>query len=173
MSLPEHRSKFRNSTNGRYLKGLFFETTLADKSSVVYSLKDWDHEGFPSLYRLYMEMEDLTEYEFSNTYLDGWEHWEMLTSAEWFKPYAERWRKELSLKIKARALRGLRAEAESSSKNAFAANKFLVDRGWVEKEDGKPHGRGRPSKEDVKKAADEMAITDRRLLEDSKRLEVN
>lgn len=173
MSLPEHRSKFRNSTNGRYLKGLFFETTLADKSSVVYSLKDWDHEGYPSLYRLYMEMEDLTEYEFSNQYLDGWEHWEMLTSAEWFKPYVDRWRKELSLKIKARALRTLRAEAESSSKNAFAANKFLVDRGWVEKEDGKAHSRGRPSKDEVKKAADQIALNDRRLEEDSKRLEMN
>jgi hypothetical protein len=170
MSLPKERSKFRTTSNTRYLKGLFFEQTLADKSSVVYSLKDWDHEGFPSLYRLYMEMEDLTEYEFANKYLDGWEHWEMLCQCEWFKPFVERWRKELSLKIQAQALRAMRAEAMSSSKNAFAANKFLVDRGWVDKTE-KSHGRGRPSKDEVKKAADAIAQHERRLDEDFTRLQ--
>ena len=171
MSIPKDRSKFRNSTNGRYLKGLFYEQTLADKSSVVYTLKDWDHLSFPSLYRLYMEMEDLTEYEFANKYLDGWEHWEMLCQCEWFKPYVERWRKELSLKIQAQALRAMRAEAMSSSKNAFAANKFLVDRGWVDKSSEKSHGRGRPSKDEVKKAADAIALSDKRLEEDMQRLQ--
>ena len=170
MSIPQERAKFRNSTNGRYLKGLFFEQTLADKSSVVYTLKDWDHEGFPSLYRLYMEMEDLTEYEFANKYLDGWEHWEMLNACEWFKPYVERWRKELTLKVQARALKALRAEAQSSSKNSFVANKFLVDRGWVDKSE-KSHGRGRPSKDEVKKAADAIALHDKRLEEDMQRLQ--
>lgn len=170
MSTPKDRSKFRNSTNGRYLKGLFFEQTLADKSSVVYTLKDWDHLSYPSLYRLYMEMEDLTEYEFANAYLDGWEHWEMLCQCEWFKPYVERWRKELTLKIQARALKALRAEAESSSKNAFVANKFLVDKGWVDKSE-KAHGRGRPSKDEVKKAADAIALSDKRLEEDLQRLQ--
>ena len=170
MSIPQERAKFRNSTNGRYLKGLFFEQTLADKSSVVYTLKDWDHEGFPSLYRLYMEMEDLTEYEFANKYLDGWEHWEMLNACEWFKPYVERWRKELTLKVQARALKALRAEAQSSSKNSFVANKFLVDRGWVDKSE-KSHGRGRPSKDEVKKAADAIALHDKRLEEDLQRLQ--
>lgn len=170
MSIPQERAKFRNSTNGRYLKGLFFEQTLADKSSVVYTLKDWDHEGFPSLYRLYMEMEDLTEYEFANKHLDGWEHWEMLCQCEWFKPYVERWRKELTLKVQARALKALRAEAQSSSKNSFMANKFLVDKGWVDKAE-KSHGRGRPSKDEVKKAADAIALTEKRLEEDMQRLQ--
>jgi hypothetical protein len=165
--------KFRNSTNGRYLKGLFFETTGSDKASVSYTLKDWDHtvDGivYPSLYRLYLEQEDLTEYEFANAHLDGWEHWEMLTSATWFKPYVERWRKELSLKIKARALNRLKAEAASSSKNAFLANKYLVDKGWVDKE-ASSHGRGRPTKDQVKAAAEEIAISDRRIDEDFARL---
>ena len=162
---------------------MFFEQTLADKSSVVYTLKDWDHsvestdasgvatvKVYPSLYRLYMEMEDLTEYEFANKYLDGWEHWEMLNACEWFKPYVERWRKELTLKVQARALKALRAEAQSSSKNSFVANKFLVDRGWVDKSE-KSHGRGRPSKDEVKKAADAIALHDKRLEEDMQRLQ--
>lgn len=169
--------KFRNNSNGRYLKGLFFEMTPSDKSSVSYTLKDWDHtvDGvvYPSLYRLYLEQEDLTEYEFANTYLDGWEHWEMLTSCSWFKPYAERWRKELALKVKARALNRLKAEAASSSKNSFLANKYLVEKGWVDKTDN--HGRGRPSKEEVKAAANEIVLSDRRIQDDYDRLmkEVN
>lgn len=164
--------KFRNSTNGRYLKGLFFETTGADKASVSYTLKDWDHtvDGvvYPSLYRLYIEQEDLTEYEFANAHLDGWEHWEMLNSTSWFKPYVDRWRKELSLKLKARALNRLKAEAASNSKNAFLANKYLVEKGYVDS--GEKHGRGRPTKDQVKAAAHEQALHERRLEEDFERL---
>jgi hypothetical protein len=170
MSIPKERSKFRTTSNTRYLKGLFYEQTLSDKSSVVYTLKDWDHLGYPSLYRLFMELEDLTEYEFSNKYLDGWEHWDMLCRCEWFKPYVERWRKELSLKIQGEALKALRAEASSSSRNAFAANKFLVDRGWVDKTE-KTNNRGRPSKEEIKKAADEIAFHERRIEDDFTRLQ--
>jgi hypothetical protein len=169
--------KFRNSTNGRYLKGLFFETTGSDKASVSYTLKDWDHtvDGivYPSLYRLYLEQEDLTEYEFANAHLDGWEHWEMLTSATWFRPYVSRWRRELSLKLKARALNRLKAEAASTSKNAFLANRYIIEKGYVDT--GEKSGRGRPSKDEVKAAAHEIAISDRRIDEDFARLakEVN
>jgi hypothetical protein len=164
--------KFRNSSNGRYLKGLFYEMTTADKSSVSYTLKDWDHtvDGivYPSLYKLYIEQEDLTEYEFANTHLDGWEHWEMLTSTSWFRPYADRWRKELSLKLRARALNRMKAEAASSSKNAFLANKYLVEKGFVDS--AEKHSRGRPTKDQVKAAAHELALTDKRLEEDFERL---
>lgn len=164
--------KFRNGSNGRYLKGLFYEMTSADKSSVSYTLKDWDHtvDGvvYPSLYRLYLEKEDLTEYEFANSYLDGWEHWDILTQCNWFKPYVSRWRKELSLKIKARALNRLKSEAVSSSKNAFLANRYLIEKGFVDS--GEKSGRGRPSKDEVKAAANEIAIVERRLDEDFERL---
>lgn len=167
--------KFRNAANGRYLKGLFYETTGADKASVSYTLKDWDHVvgdvTYPSLYRLYLSTEDLTEYEFANLHLDGWEHWEMLTSSTWFKPYVERWRKELSLKIKARALNRLKSEASSSSKNAFLANKFLIEKGWVDKDSTGKNSRGRPSKDEVKAAANEIALVERRLEEDFERLQ--
>ena len=36
-------SKFRGKSNALLTQGLFFEMTLADKSQVVYTLKDWDH----------------------------------------------------------------------------------------------------------------------------------
>lgn len=147
--------------------------SYSDKSNVSYTLKDWDHTiddvTYPSLYRLYLEMEDLTEYNFAHTHLDGWEHWEMLCRCTWFIPFVERWRKELTLKIQARALTRLKAEASSSSKNAFLANKYLVDKGWVDKTESKS-SRGRPSKDDIKKAADSIAASNSRLDEDYSRL---
>lgn len=150
-------NKFRTTNNQRLLKGLFYETS-ANPESVVYTLKDKDHTvgsvTFPSLYRLYIESEDLTEYGFAVAHLDGWEHWQMLRSCTWFKPYAKRWAEELETKIRARALARLTAEAASSSKNSFLANKFLLERGWVPKGEKSPVGR--PSKEAIQKEAESL-----------------
>lgn len=152
------QNKFRSTIGSRYLKGLFFETTGADKGTVLYTLKDEDHNSYPSLYRLYLEMEDLTEYEFANTYMDGWEHWTMLCACSWFQPYVARWRTELSLKVKAQALRAIREEAESdNSKNSYQANKFLLEGGWKDKDTGKQTGRGRPKKD----TSEQEAILDK------------
>lgn len=152
-------NKFRASNNTRLLKALFYEQTLSDKSSVVYTLKDVDHEGFPSLYRLYMEIDDPTEWEVSQRLVDGWEHWEMLCAATWFKPYIERWRKELELRMKSKALNRIRAEARTNSKESFNANKYVLEKGWEPKE-GQKNGRGRPSKDEIKKAANEIAANE-------------
>jgi hypothetical protein len=161
-------NKFRNSvTNNRYLNGLFFEQTGADKSTVMYTLKDTDHSGYPSLYRLYMETDDPTEWEFSQRYLDGWEHWEMLTRCAWFKPFIERWRKELELRMKSKSLAKIKAEAKTGSKESFMANKYLLEKGWEPKE---TKGRGRPSKDEINKAAEEIAKVDGQLSADFERI---
>jgi len=162
-------TKFRNEQGVYFTKGLFFEQTLGDKSSVVYTLKDQDHEGFPSLYRLYMEAEDLTEWDFADEYLGGWGHWKQLCNCAWFKPYIERWREELELKIRGAALRRIKREAKSDSRNAYTANKFLVDAGWRPKEENK-NTKGRPTKEQVKRAANEMARSETQVDEDLERI---
>lgn len=143
-------NKFRSPVNNvRFLKQLFFEMTLADKPYVLYTLKDVDHEGYPSLYRLYMETDDPTEYEFANTYLDGWEHWEMLCATEWFKPYVTRWRKELDLRMKSKALKALKAEKDNlDSRTRITVNKYLLERGWEPKENPK-NSKTKASQEEV------------------------
>lgn len=162
---------FRNATtNQRLLKALFFETNgYADKSTVLYTLKDVDHEGFPSFYRLYMELDDPTEWEVSQRLVDGWEHWEMLSNCTWFKPFVERWRKELELRMKSKALAKIKTEAKTGSKEAFGANKYLLEKGWEAKEGGR-NGRGRPTKDDIRRAADEIARSQGQLSEDFERL---
>lgn len=164
-------SKFRTSNNQRLLKGLFFETS-DNKDLVVYTLKDWDHTvgdvTYPSLYRLYIEAEDLTEYSFAVSHLDGWEHWQMLKNCTWFKPYARRWKDELETKVMSRALARLKSEALTNSKNAFLANKFLIERGWIPKEDKKPVGR--PSKEEIKRQAEHLFLSSNDAKEDYERI---
>lgn len=156
--------------NQRLLKGLFYEMTLSDKSSVVYTLKDKDHEGYPSLYRLYMETNDPTEWRFAQEHLDGWEHWEKLCEATWFKPIVARWRRELELRMKSQALSRIMSEAKTASKESFQANKYLLEKGWEPKDS--QSRRGRPSKDEIAKAAKEIATTNSRLEEDFERLQI-
>lgn len=160
-------TKFKNSQNIRYLQGLFYEQTRQDKSTVVYTLKDEDHMGYPSLYRLYMAECDPTEYNFATKHLDGWDHWEMLNACAWFQPYIARWRKELALKIKAENIQRIMDEAESGSKNAFMAQKFLATQGYLETE---KQAKGRPSKETQRQAAKEAANEAFRLKDDFARI---
>jgi hypothetical protein len=164
----EELSLFRIATGQRKLRGLFFETVLADKTGVVYTLKDRDHAGYPSLYRLYMEADDPTEYTFAVNNLDGWDHWEKLCDCNWFKPYIARWRRELEIRTKAKALMNMKALAsDPTSKEFHQANKFLVNGGWKE---GTGSRRGRPSKEEIQKETKRLATEASSLDDDLSRV---
>lgn len=156
---------FRNATNGLYTVALFYEMVNADKSTVSYTLKNHDHEGFPSLKRLYMEAEDTTEYDFAVAHLDGWEHWQKLLQCSWFQPYIESWRKELELKLKARAYKNLMKEAGNTlSKNQFLANKYVIES--YDKLASREVKRGRPSKAEVNEEALKLARSEATLEDD-------
>lgn len=173
--MPEKYGKFRNPSNQRLLGGLFLETRPPGQvTEPLYTLRDWNHtrpngDFLPSLYVLYMAMEDLTEYEFANTHLDGWEHWLRLCESPFFKPFAKRWREELSLKIKAEALHRVKEAArDPSNKSYHEANKYLVNELWKAKE-----GKGRPTKAQVAKAAKEAAMTLSEVNADYERINPN
>lgn len=157
------QSKYKNKSGQLLLKALFYETTLADKSSVVYTLKEQEHLGYPSLYLLYMEENDPTEYKFATKHLYGWSHWESLTECNWFKPYVDAWRKELDVRLKSQSLARIMSEAKTGGRDAFASNKYLLEKGWVKEP---THSRGRPSKAEIKEAAYEVTRTNDRLTED-------
>ncbi len=171
MSNPDNEKRayassgFRALNNKRLLKGLFYEMVDSDKSTCLYTLKQEDHLGFPSLRRLYLEMEDPTEYNFAKTYLESWDHWEMLLECAWFKPHVALWRKELEVKMKAEALARIKVEATNGGKNVFMASKYLLERGWEPKE-GQGRTRGRPSKDEIKRATDELLKASENLDED-------
>jgi len=162
-------SKFTNESGTRYTRSLFYETTLADKASVVYTLKDQDHKGFKSLYRAYMDTQDLTEYQFATAYLADWQHWVILCELDWFKPYVTRWRQELELSLKAEALQRIIQEARSDRRESMSANKYLLEKGWEPKPTTKDSV-GRPSKEAIRAKAEEMFQDTKRINSDLNRL---
>ena len=158
------RPKFRNGSNARYTKSLFQELTN-DPEAVLYTLKSEDTE-VPSLYKLYIAEDDVTEYTFANKYFENWEHWDMIASASWFKEYVSRWRKELKLKLESLALQNIIKEMrDPNSKNKYAASKTVLDQ--INK--NKPL-RGRPTKEEVKGELKRQTFAERQLAEDMKRI---
>jgi uncharacterized protein Usg len=129
----------KNSIGQFIILPLFYELATGDKKKYVqYTLKEEDYQGYPSLRRLYLETEDPTEYEFSQKYLWSWKHWKVLCSSPTIKPYIEEWREELEVKLQAQALAHLISSANSETdRNAYNANKFLMDKGWKDKKDQK------------------------------------
>lgn len=155
---------YRNSNNVLKLRSLFLETGGGENA--VYSLKDQDQGEYRSLKRLYLETDDPTEYRFYTVYLDGLKHWEALCAAKWFKPYVAQWRKELLVRLQSQALVAIRQEAANEGKNSFAANKYLLEKGW----EASPNPRGRPTKQEISDAAQTLALDEKRIAEDYERL---
>jgi hypothetical protein len=155
------------------MKALFYEQ-VGHQDSVSYTLKDEDHKvdndlSYPSLYRLYMELEDVVEWEFAHKYLSGWAHWQELCNSPFFKPYIERWRKELELKLKTRFLKDIEAESKSSSKNAYYASKYLVE--YLDKHYAEKNERGRPSKKEIARKLEEEVRQTTNMKDDWERIQ--
>ena len=150
-------NRFKNSSGQHLTKQLFFENDDSEKSLCIYTLKDYDHTSggrtFPSLRKLYVEMEDPTEYLFAETYLDGWAHWVKIKNGQFFQEYYKEWVLELETRLKAKALLRIRKLAEEGGKDSLSADKILLQGGWKEKEEAKQKV-GRPTKEAIKKEAD-------------------
>jgi hypothetical protein len=149
-------SKYKNSFGIWITKGLFWEKVPPEnKEQAAFTLKSEPHEGLPSLYQLYMASDDPTEYDFAVTHLGGWDHWLSMQSMKWFvDDYLTSWRLEKEIRAKSVAFRAIMKEAEEGGKNAFQANKFIVDKMSPKPESS---GRGRPSKDAINQAAINIA----------------
>lgn len=166
MSSFNFKSKFRSKHNEYLTKALFYEMNITDRGDAIYTLKREDVGEYKSLYKLYMQEADPTEYRFANKYLEGVEHWERMCESGWFQPYVEQWRRELELKIKSESLARLLEKAkDKSGKDHYTVNKFLLEKGWKEKST-----KGRPSKEEIKKEGERIALMSQKVREDAKRL---
>ena len=152
-------NRFKNASGVFFTKELFFETKVGDRSNAVYTLKDYDHtvDGilYPSLSKIYLEEEDLTEYDFAEKYLGGYPHWEKLLASPMISPYIKDWRKRLDLKMRAKALNRIKKKAESpEDKESFQANKFILSGQWRTAEE--KSAVGRPTKAKIKEEADRI-----------------
>lgn len=138
------KSKLIDPAGRPLTQSLFLEIGYSEFA--LYTLKDQDHEYkgkiYPSIKRLYLEMNDPTEYEFANTYLLGWNHWRRLCANKAIKEYIDEWREELELKLRCE---GVKKMISSAADGSYQSAKWLVDRGWDVK------GAGRPSKQEVER----------------------
>ena len=130
-------------TGGRYLtQSMFLEVNY--EPNATFTLKDNDHEWngviYPSLKRLYIEFEDPTEYDFANTYLLGWKHWQKLIGNKMLLNHVQEWREELEFKLRAKGVKNMMLSAAQGN---YQASKWLVERGWDVR------GAGRPSKAEI------------------------
>lgn len=138
------KTKFKGPTGDYITQGLFIDFKYDDKYA-VYCLADTDkvYKGttYPSLRRLYLEMADVTEYEFATTYLFGWEHWQRILGNALLKEHVDKWREELELKMQSVAIKAM---LQKASQGDFNAAKWLAAKGWLGQ-------RGRPSKAELEK----------------------
>lgn len=142
---------FKTSGGVYYLKQLFYElATDTDRPFVLYTLKDSDWKGYPSLRRLYLEMADESEYNFATAYFDGWPHYQRLLATSWFNDYMSGYREELRLKTLATALFHIKDKAKTGD---FQANKYILSEEW---KGAKKSNVGRPTKARIKEEADKM-----------------
>jgi len=124
---------------GRFItQGLFYEHRV-EGITPLYSVKEFDYvlgdKTYPSLKKLYLEMEDTTEYEFANTYFYNWEHWLRVQKNKLFSPLVENCRVELEMKIRARALKTLIRVASAVDASSTTAAKYVLEKGWVSKKE--------------------------------------
>lgn len=148
------KSRMRDKATSNYItQGLFLEHQY-DTERAVYTLKDddYEYEGviYPSLKRIYLELEDLGEYEFASTALLGWKHWQRICNNKLFTKLIDEWRLELEVKLRGRAVAAISKEASGGGRSALAAAKWMADRGWQKKV-------GRPSKDDVQRETEVAA----------------
>ena len=155
---------------GRFRTQSLFYESRHTKYPAPFTLKDEDHEGRVSMYKEFMRISDPTEYKVATELLGSWRHWEVLTACEWFKPYVERWRKELSVSIESKQVDTMKEIQRTmpGTPQAIQATKWLAYRNTR----AKPK-RGRPSKMERQALLKEESTEDRLLQEEAERLGLN
>lgn len=104
-----------------------------------------DVEGLINAQATFVEEGDPTGYKWSQKYIGGYPHWSRLIQTDWFKAAVDLWVSELYAKMRSEALQKVEETASGTSRSAFQAAKYLVDRSWE-----KPTSqRGRPSKQEI------------------------
>lgn len=142
---PDIFKSFKDS-QGRFRTLSLFREEKHDSYPAFFTLKPYDIDGYPSLYKKYMDIADPTEYQVAIQLFGSWAHWQQLASTKWFREYLDDWRKELQVKLDSQRYHEMVTNI-ADPKTTVAATKWLADR-YGTGED-KASKRGRPSKEEV------------------------
>ncbi len=145
-------TKFKDASGNWITQSLFLEYQYKEIYA-VYTLSEEDKEYkgtlYPSIKKLYLDICDPTEYEFAQKCFGGWEHWKRLQKNKYLRPYINKWREELEIKL---VSQGVRTLIEKSNEGGISIAKWLADKGWQPRRKA-----GAPSKEERKVFEDEVA----------------
>ena len=160
------KTKMIDSKGAARTASLFWEIKH-DKESALFTMADHDkttQAGLKliSLKKLYLEEEDPLEYTFVDKYLLSWAQWQKIANNNLLKPHVEKWREELSLKLRSAAVKTI--IDQMASENPLQAAKYIAEKGWNKQEVG------RPNKKETAKAASEHARMTSEFNEDISRL---
>ena len=141
----DDKDVFLDSEGRPLTQSLFLEIGY-NLEYAIYTFKHRDHEfkgkKYFSIRNLYLECNDVTEYEFANKYFMGWQHWKRISENRIVKKHVREWREELEIRLRCQ---GIRSVMKSAEQGGFQAAKWLTDRGWDVR------AAGRPSKEELER----------------------
>lgn len=139
MGFKPDKTKFKDVGGRMITQGLFLEIGYTDNAYYTLDDEDKTYEGrvYPSLKRLYLEHEDVGEYDFAKTYLLNWRHWQRLCANKVLAKHIEEWREELEVKLRSDAIYTI-IQLSSEEKGGFQAAKWIADRGWDVRSVGRP-----------------------------------
>lgn len=153
--------RFKGSKGHWLTKKLFLETCGGDLDRVMYTLREEEktYRGitYPSIKKIFIELEDPTEYFIATEYFGCWKHW-VLISEGILKNEIESWRDELEVRLRAKGLAQIRTLSENGDRNAA---KILLDKGWSKRKAGAPSKQEKVN--ELKKQANIVSIVDNDL----------
>lgn len=165
LQFNERLSQYPWKGNGvKYVtKYMFLDQSPIEDEKALYSLQPWDRTKngiyYPSIHRLYVDMGDLAEFEFANTFFGGYQHWLTVKSGTFFKEAYAAMVEELNAKVSSRSLQAMVNQMEEGTASQ-ATLKYLADKDYKGKAPvGKPKRRQPPKKEGNVVQADFERIT--------------
>lgn len=164
---------FKSGSGKYYTRQLFWEEFIdlpLEKRTrePLFSLYN-DKPGMINFGKVYVRCADPSGYKVAQEVLEGdYTLWTVLMGCRWFVAAKELWDRELDAKLFSEGLEEIRTLAkEGMPAQKLAASKFLATKAY--RKDNST-SKGRPTKESVDRAARDMAVADRDLEEDLKRI---
>lgn len=145
------RDKFKGLGAKWLTEGLFLESTQNGEEACLYTLQPWDRRKngifYPSIHKLFVEMGDVSEWNFAQHYFDGYQHWLLIKSKPFFKEYYEKMTEELHAKLQHQSIEKM-MEQMHEGKASQATLQYLANKGFIDKAAvGKPKRKRAPRKE--------------------------
>jgi hypothetical protein len=119
--------------SGKLLSVGLFRETSNDTEAAVFCLNSEGNKTQPSLYQIYRQYDDPTEYTFAMEVFGEFRAWKQISENPRIKPWVDSWREEMEARIRSEGIEQLRKQAENGS---TAAARWIGEAGWKPKKTG-------------------------------------